>query len=143
MQQVSAEKLELIRERRTQGASWLALVKETGISMFVLKCALQEGFRDHLRQKVRNSRARRSGTYRRAPSVLKKADTVRLSDPDGKNKFGHASIGSRVESSPFVPRVVQEDQQRVLAYKHSDLTSALQGDPPPWRSALGRKNGWR
>lgn len=41
-----------------------------------------------------------------------------------------------------IPDFVEQERTRALAYE-PDLTAAFFGDPPPWRSALGRRNETR
>jgi hypothetical protein len=137
MFQASAEKLKEASELRRGGMGWSTIVARTGISIFILKSNLEPGFLERHRIADKVSRARRRNGF--APrSLLKKRDMIRMSDPGGANPFGHYAIGDRV-FPVAVPTDAADERDRAMAYEHPTLTAHIMGDPPPWRSALGKR----
>ena len=140
MYQVSPEKLQEASELRKNGMGWRTIVGRTGISLYILRCNLEPGYKEADRAQTAISRARRRGGY--IPKyLLKKRDMMRQCDPDGSNAFGHFAIGDRV-MPVAVPQDAEEERQRANAYQHPTITAQVFGDPPPWRSALGKKLQW-
>ena len=137
MLQASAEKLKEASELRQGGMGWSTIVQRTGLSLYVLKSNFEPGYKEkaHLRNAIFRVR-RRSGCVPR--SLLKKRDMIRMSDPDGANRFGHYAIGDRV-FPVAVPPDREEERDRAMAFEHSTIVAHVMGDPPPWRSALGKK----
>lgn len=142
--ELTPEKLEQAKKMRADNASWSDITSVTGVSVYILKCAVLPDFRRQQAERVRQHRARRvngrvphSAYERKGP----KPKNSILVGSDGRF-FGHHAIGDYGDHGIVIPNHVIMARERAAGFYHKDLTAALLGDPPPWRSALGKKNGW-
>lgn len=127
------QQIERARDLIEKGWDWSAAAKAVGSSRYMIRCAIDPSYREHRQNLVRDYREKYGASRFRPPRYPTVFD-------DG-SRIGMTAIGENA-ASISIPRQVEAERQRYLAYHHTEITAALQGDPPPWRSALGRKNGW-
>lgn len=120
-----AEASKLLR----QHYSWGHVAERIGVTRYVLYCAFRPGFREKCR--IRQSINRRKPRAERRP----------WSSKSFYEKYGpHTAVGYTAQDAKVViPETVEQERARLSEYQ-PDITAALFGDPPPWRSALGRRN---
>lgn len=123
---LTPENLEKARAMRADNASWGTIVAATGISMYVLRAQIDPNFKEHRREQVKRYRLGRTNRWPAIP---------RRKQPKESNATGH-----NVSSGPVhIPAHVIADQARVRAYEPPTPTAFHCGDPPPWRSALAKR----
>ena len=135
--EITPEILQKARDLRGNGASWMDVTRMTGVSQFLLRCELEPGYRDRRMMISKNSMARRRQgmVKRRLPAHYKRN---KLSIADDGTRIGHQAMGD-YGKQVLVPDSVEVERKRNKEFCHTDTTAALMGDPPTWRSALGKK----
>lgn len=112
---------------QTPPAHWRHIANELKQSVYMVRCALDPDFAKWHRDRVRAMAA-----GHRAPTLPEHLRTRRgTKTVDATNHTAEGKVA--------VPPDVLADQLRVLDYVPSTPTAALCGDPPPWRSALARR----
>lgn len=130
------ELIERASQIRAQGGSWHDCIAATGLGVYVLRCALEPGYREAIfaQQKaaaqVRQGRAKRIRPPKPPTAVPKLA---RKAPERACRATGHSA------ASVTVPKDVLFERDRVMSTTPRNLTAVLCGDPLPGRSALDRR----
>lgn len=113
-----ARKIEAVK-LRADGLSWVEVAHRIGCGLHVLRCELQDGFKEKRNMQVRRYRMGFAPLLRRKRRVAKTDKPSAVFD---------------------IPREVLAERDARMALEPQSITAALCGDPPVCRSALYMRN---
>ena len=114
---------------------WRRIVKVLGCSMFALRAELDP---EYLETSRAYSRKYRMTNYSAEKLKPKRVDNRDRSDRI-RPKVSHRTDHHVVSERRIVPEAVEQERRHLVGYQPPTVTAAILGDPPPWRSALGKR----
>ena len=141
MTHVTPNKIEEARRLRGSGFSWDQIAKRLDLSQFVVRCAVEPGYREYKKENARREWAQREPRDPNRPGGGRRRRLPAKAQAIPKRQHTRQNCDHRVKTAfEYIPLAVQlECERRKAALKRRTLTQILLGDPPEGWSALDQR----
>jgi hypothetical protein len=141
MAHVTPNKIVEAQRMRGDGFSWDQIAKRLAVSPYVLRCAVEPGYREYKRENARREWAGREPRDPARPGGGRRRRLAKKVLPAPKRQPMRKDNHHRVTTAfEYIPLAVQlECERRKAALKRRTLTQILLGDPPEGWSALDQR----
>ena len=125
---------------RADGFSWDQIAKRIDVSPYVLRCAVEPGYREYKRENARREWAKREPRDPARPGGGRRRRLHSKPPPTPKPRRLRSCDHKVVSAFEYIPdAVLRECKRRAAALKRRTLTQIILGDPPEGWSALEQR----